>query len=75
MSEIYLKRDNSVEVHFKLPDHQDVELYLFQKVNETIRRAFETLSRQFFCFPQPFGILRTLLRRLHHHDSDEEDPL
>lgn len=74
MSEIYLKRDNSVEVHFKLPDHQEV-LHLFQKVNETLWRAFETLSRQFFCFPQPFGNLRTLLRRLHQHNSDEEDPL
>ena len=24
MSEIYLKHDNSLEVHFKLPDHQKV---------------------------------------------------
>ena len=24
MSEIYLKRDNSLELHYKLPDHQEV---------------------------------------------------
>ena len=71
---IYLKRENFVEVHFILPDRPQV-LHLIQKVNETLWKAIGTLSRQFCSFPQPFGILRTLLLHLHHHNSDEEEPL
>ena len=72
MFEIILKRDNSLEVHFNLPDHQEV-LPSIQKVNETLWKAFGTPSQQLSSFPQAFGILRTLL--LHHHNSDEEEPL
>ena len=43
MSEIYLKRDNSMAVHYKLPDHREV-LHLIQKVNETLDVAIETVS-------------------------------
>ena len=73
MSEIYLKRDNSLEVPFKLPHHREVEFPIVQKVSETLREAFETLSQQFSSFSQAFGVLRTLL--LHRYSSDEEDSL
>ena len=73
MSEIYLKRDNSLEVHYKLPDHWEV-LHLIQKVNETLWKAIETLFQQLCYFHLTFGILCTLLLR-HLYSNEEEEPL
>ena len=51
MFEIILKRDNSLEVHFNLPDHQEV-LPSIQKVNETLWRHLELPLNNFLLFPK-----------------------